>query len=137
VMPAKRGTALNTALRYFTNTTRQKSIAFVLSDFIDTAYEDQLRIAAKKHDIIGLKLYDKREQLLPDVGLLHIEDAETGAQQWVDTSSAFVRSQYEKEFFRITDYSNANFKKCGADLLHLRTDEDYVKVLQRFFISRS
>lgn len=137
VEPAKRGTALSTALRYFTNTTRQKSIAFVLSDLIDTAYEDQLRIAAKKHDIIGLKLYDKMDRLLPDVGLLRVEDLETGKQQWIDTGSAFVRHQYEKEFFRITDYSNAVFKKCGADLLHLRTDEDYVKVLQRFFISRT
>lgn len=137
IEPAKRGTALNTALRYFTNTTRQKSIAFVLSDFMDAAYEDQLRIAAKKHDIIGLKLYDKMEQLLPDVGLLRVEDVESGKQQWIDTGSKFVRHQYEKEFFRITDYSNAVFKKCGAGLLHLRTDEDYVKVLQRFFISRS
>src|ERR687889_145214 len=135
--PVKKGTALSTALRYFTNTTRQKSIAFVLSDFIDANYEDQLRIAAKKHDIIGLKLYDKMEQLLPNVGLLQIEDMESGKQQWVDTSSAFVRHQHEREFFRITDYSNGVFKKCGADLLHLRTDEDYVKVLQRFFISRS
>ena len=137
VEPAKKGTALNKALRYFTNTTRQKSIAFILSDFIDANYEDQLRIAAKKHDIIGLKLYDKMEQLLPNIGLLRVEDAETGTQQWVDTSSAFVRHQYEREFFRITDYSNGVFKKCGADLLHLRTDQDYVKVLQRFFISRT
>lgn len=137
IAPAKKGTALSTALRYFTNTTRQKSIAFVLSDFIDAGYEDQLRIASKKHDVIGLKLYDKMEQLLPDAGLLRVEDVETGTQKWVDTGSAFVRHQYEREFFRITDYSNAVFKKCGADLLHLRTDEDYVKVLQRFFISRS
>jgi uncharacterized protein (DUF58 family) len=95
VEPTKRGTALNTALRYFTNTTRQKSIAFVLSDFIDAAYEDQLRIATKKHDIIGLKLYDKMEQLLPNVGLLRVEDVETGNQKWIDTGSKFVRHQYE------------------------------------------
>jgi uncharacterized protein (DUF58 family) len=137
VEPGKKGTTLHTALRYFTNTTRQKSIAFVLSDFIDGAYEDQLRIAAKKHDVIGLKLYDKMEQRLPDVGLLRVQDAETGKHQWIDSSSGFVRQQYEREFFRITDQANANFKKCGADLLHIRTDEDYVKVLQRFFISRS
>jgi uncharacterized protein (DUF58 family) len=135
--PVKKGTALGTALRYFTNTTRQKSIAFVLSDFIDASYEDQLRIAAKKHDVIGLKLYDKMERQLPNVGMLRVEDAETGTQKWIDTGSAFVRHQHEREFFRITDYSNTVFKKCGADLLHLRTDEDFVKVLQRFFISRS
>ncbi len=137
VQPQKSGTALSTALRYFTNTTRQKSIAFVLSDFIDAGFDDQLRIAAKKHDIVGLKVYDKMEQRLPDAGLLHVQDAESGAQQWIDSSSPFVRRQYEKEFFKLTAVSDAIFKKCGADLLHIRTDEDYVKVLQRFFISRS
>lgn len=137
IKPAKKGTALSTALRYFNNTTRQKSIAFVLSDFIDAAYQDMLRIAAKKHDVIGIKLYDKMDQHLPNVGLLRIEDAETGAQQWIDTSSKRVRHEYEKEFFRVTDYCNDVFRRSGADLLHIRTDEDYVKVLQRFFISRS
>ena len=135
--PAKKGTALSTALRYFNNTTRQKSIAFVLSDFVDANYQDMLRIAAKKHDVIGIKLYDKMDQHLPNVGLLRIEDAESGEQKWVDTGSKLVRHEYEKEFFRVTDYCNDVFKRSGADLLHIRTDEDYVKVLQRFFISRS
>lgn len=137
VEPAGKSTALNTALRYFNNTTRQKSIAFVLSDFIDTAYQDMLRIAAKKHDIIGIKLYDRMDRQLPDVGMLRVADAETGRQQWIDTGSPLVRHHYEREFFRVTDYANEVFKKSGADLLHIRTDEDYVKVLQRFFISRS
>lgn len=137
IQPAQKGTAAATALRYFTNTTRQRSIAFVLSDFIDDRYHDQLRIAARKHDVIGLKIYDKMDRQLPDVGLLRVEDAETGKQKWVDTGSAMVRHAYEKEFFRITDFANDIFKRSGADLLHLRTDEDYVKVLQRFFISRT
>jgi uncharacterized protein (DUF58 family) len=135
--PKKKGTQLTTALRYFTNTTRQKSIAFVLSDFIDANYKDALRVAGNKHDIIGLKLYDKMDRILPNVGMLRIEDVETGSQKWVDTSSAFVRHEYEKEFFRVTDYCNETFRKAGCDLLHVRTDEDYVKVLQRFFISRN
>jgi uncharacterized protein (DUF58 family) len=130
-------TELKKALRYFTNTTRQKSIAFILSDFIDANYQDALRIAGNKHDIIGLKLYDRMDMQLPSVGMLRVEDAETGKQKWVDTGSSFVRYEYEKEFFRITDYSNASFKSAGCDLLHVRTDEDYVKVLQRFFISRN
>jgi uncharacterized protein (DUF58 family) len=136
VTPARKGTALSTALRYFNNTTRQKSVGFVLSDFLDTGYQDMLRIAAKKHDIIGIKLYDKMDQHLPNVGLMRIEDAESGQQQWVDTGSKLVRHEYEKEFFRVTDYCNDIFKRSGADLLHIRTDEDYVRVLQRFFISR-
>ena len=135
--PSGATTSLNTALRYFNNTTRQKSIAFVLSDFIDANYSDGLRIASNKHDIIGVKIYDKMEQKLPSVGLLRISDSETGSQKVVDTSSSFVRHEYEREFFRITDYCNNVFKKAGSDLLHIRTDEDYVKVLKRFFISRN
>jgi len=135
--PRKKGTELNKALRYFNNTTRQKSIAFVMSDFIDAAYQDALRIAGNKHDVIGIKIYDKMDQKLPKIGMLRVEDAETGKQKWVDTNSSFVRFEYEKEFFRITDYCTEVFKKAGCSLLHVRTDEDYVKVLQRFFISRN
>ena len=137
VEPKKKGTQLTAALRYFNNTTRQKSIAFVLSDFIDAHYKDALRVAGNKHDIIGLKLYDKMDRQLPNLGLLRIEDMETGIQKWIDTDSALVRYEFEKEFFRVTDYCNETFKKAGCDLLHIRTDEDYVKVLQRFFISRN
>ncbi|MFN2456923.1 MAG: DUF58 domain-containing protein [Chitinophagaceae bacterium] len=133
----KKGTRLSTALRLFNNTTRQKSIAFILSDFIDANYQDALRIAGNKHDIIGIKLYDKMDMQLPNAGILRTEDIETGKQKWVDTGSKLVRYEYEKEFFRTTDYSNQVFKKAGCDLLHIRTDEDYVKVLQHFFISRN
>jgi uncharacterized protein (DUF58 family) len=135
--PKKKGTQLSTALRYFTNTTRQKSISFILSDFIDANYQDALRISGSKHDVIGVKLYDRMDKQLPNLGMLRIEDAETGRQKWVDTGSAFVRHEYEKEFFRITDYCTESFRRSGCSLLHVRTDEDYVKVLQRFFISRN
>jgi Uncharacterized conserved protein (some members contain a von Willebrand factor type A (vWA) domain) len=133
----KRNTQLTAALKYFSNTTRQKSIAFILSDFIDANYEDALRVAGNKHDIVGIKIYDKMDKNLPDAGLLRIEDAETGKQKWVDSSNTLVRHEYEKEFFRITSYSTETFKKAGSDLLHVRTDEDYVKVLKQFFISRN
>ena len=137
VQSTKKKTQLSTALRYFNNTTRQKSIAFILSDFLDANYQDALRVSGNKHDIVGIKLYDKMDQKLPKLGMLRIEDAETGKQKWVDTNSNFVRHEYEKEFFKVTDYSNEVFRKAGSDLLHVRTDEDYVKVLQRFFISRN
>lgn len=135
--PKGTGTSVSPALRYFNNVTRQKSIAFILSDFIDANYEDALRIAAKKHDVIGMKLYDKMDRQLPDAGLLQVQDAETGATRWVDSSNSFVRYSYEQEFFRVTAYSTQTFKKAGSDLLHIRTDEDYVKILQRFFLSRN
>ena len=135
--PKSSGTAASSALRYFNNVTRQKSIAFILSDFLDANYEDALRIASKKHDVIGIKIYDRMDRQLPDAGLIQVQDAETGQTKWVDTSNSFVRYDYEQEFFRVTAYSTQTFKKSGADLLHLRTDEDYVKVLQRFFLSRN
>jgi len=137
IEPKGKGTQVSTALRFFSNSTRQKSIAFILSDFLDANYEQALRIASKKHDIIGIKLYDKMDMQLPKAGLLQVQDAESGSTKWVDSSNSFVRHQYQQEFFRVTDYSTQTFKKAGSELLHLRTDEDYVKVLQKFFISRN
>ena len=104
---------------------------------MDANYEDALRIAGKKHDVIGIKLYDKMDQQLPHAGLLQVQDAESGATKWVDSSNRFVRYSYEQEFFRVAAYSTQTFKKAGCDLLHVRTGEDYVKVLQRFFLSRN
>lgn len=133
----KKKTQLSKALRYFNNTTRQRSIAFVLSDFIDANYQDALRVVGNKHDVVGIKLYDKMDRNLPKLGMLRVEDAETGEQKWIDTNSELVRFEYEKEFFRVVDYCIDTFRKAGCDLLHVRTDEDYVKVLQHFFISRN
>ncbi len=135
--PRGKGTQVSKALRRFTNSTKQKSIAFILSDFLDANYEDALRIAGKKHDVIGIKLYDRMDIQLPNAGLVQIQDAETAKTRWVDTGNDFVRYKYEQEFFRVTDYSTQTFKKAGSDLLHIRTNEDYVKVLQKFFISRN
>jgi len=135
--PAGKGTEVSKALRYFNNVTRQKSIAFVLSDFLDANYEDALRISGKKHDVIGIKIYDKMDMELPKAGLLQVQDAETGTTKWIDSSNAFVRQSYQEEFFRITQYSSQVFKKAGSDLLHVRTGDDYVRVLQRFFLSRN
>lgn len=135
--PKSKGTEVSNALRFFNNSTRQKSIAFILSDFLDANYEQALRVAARKHDIIGIKLYDKMDMQLPDAGMIQVQDSESGKTRWVDSSSSFVRHEYQQEFFRVTDYSTQTFKKSGSDLLHLRTDEDYVKVLRKFFISRN
>jgi uncharacterized protein (DUF58 family) len=133
----RKGTHLSQALRYFNNVTRQKSIAFILSDLLDGNYEDALRVAGKKHDVIGLKIYDKMDMQLPKAGLLQVRDSETGETKWVDSGNSFVRYSYQQEFFRLTDYCVQAFKKAGCDLLHIRTGDDYVKVLQRFFLSRN
>jgi uncharacterized protein (DUF58 family) len=136
VEPKTKGTNLDAAIKYFNNTTGQKSIAFLLSDFLDTGYENDLKVIGNKHDVIGIKVYDKMDLLLPDAGLLQLEDAETGEIKWVDSSNELVRYNYQQLFFNQTDTCKKYFLKAGADLLHVRTDEDYVKVLQKFFLKR-
>jgi uncharacterized protein (DUF58 family) len=135
--PVQKGTKIGEALRRFNNSTRQKCIAFLLSDFLDTGFEDDLKVAGKKHDLVGIKVYDKMDMQLPEAGLLEVQDAETGRQQWVDTGDYSVRQQYQAAFFQHTNYWKHTFLHAGCDLLHIRTDEDYVKVLQKFFIGRN
>jgi len=132
-----KGTSLATAIKYLNNSTRQKTIVFILSDFLDDKFEDALRVAEKKHDVIGVKVYDKMDMQLPDVGLLQVGDAETGATQWVDSSDYNVQQQYQQHFFNHTEWCKQVFLRAGSDLLHVRTDDDYVKILQKFFIGRS
>ncbi len=135
--PVGRGTDIARALKTFNNTARQKCIAFVLSDFIDDKFEDALKVAGKKHDLIGVKVYDKMDMQLPDVGLVEMEDAETGRRKWIDTGDILVRQEYQNNFFSWTETCKNIFIKSGCDLLHIRTDEDYVKVLKKFFTSRN
>lgn len=134
--PKRTGTNINEALKLFSTSNRHRSIAFIMSDFIDEQYEDKLRVMGSRHDVIGLKIYDKMDLQLPDVGLLEVEDLETGKTQWLDTSDAMVRHNYQQNFIQQSERCKQIFKKSGADLLHLRTDEDYVKILQQFFLRR-
>jgi hypothetical protein len=83
-----------------------------------------------------LKVYDKMDMELPDVGLIQVVDSETGATRWIDTGDYMVRNQYQQKFFSYTDLCKNMFLKSGSDLLHVRTDEDYIKVLQKFFVGR-
>ena len=136
VEPHTKGTNLDAAIRYFNNTTGQKSIAFLISDFLDKNYENDLKVIGRKHDVIGIKVYDKMDMQLPDAGLLQFEDAETGKIKWVDSSSEMTRYNYQQNFFLCTEICKKFFLKAGADLLHIRTDEDYVKILQKFFLKR-
>ena len=134
--PKQKGTNLNEALRFFYRANRQKSIAFVLSDFVDKGYEHRLRVISRRHDTIGVKVYDKMDSTLPDIGMVKMEDAETGNNLWVDTSDALVRHNYHQSFMDQSAVCKTIFKKSGADLLHIRTDEDHVKILQQFFARR-
>ncbi|HVY74430.1 MAG TPA: DUF58 domain-containing protein [Puia sp.] len=135
--PGHRKTNISEALRFLNNTVKQKTISFLLSDFIDERYEEALRVAGKKHDLIGIKVYDRMDMELPKAGMIEAEDAETGRMAWIDTNDFMQRNAYQQSFFQMTDQSKAIFLRSGCDLLHIRTDEDYVKILQKFFISRN
>jgi uncharacterized protein (DUF58 family) len=150
IEPKRKGTNLSEAIRFFNLSVRHKSIVFLLSDFLDgqaasqdprngrseAGFDDALKVAGKKHDMIGIKVYDKMDMELPAIGMMEAEDSETGTRHWVDTSDYLVRTNYQQYFFNQTEQCKSIFQKAGCDLLHLRTDEDYVKILQRFFASR-
>ncbi|MBP6022679.1 DUF58 domain-containing protein [Ferruginibacter sp.] len=137
VEPTKKGTNLDEAIKYFTTSIKQKSIAFLLSDFLDTGYENDLKVIGNKHDVIGIRVYDKMDMQLPEAGLIQVEDAETGGSKWVDSSNAMVRYNYQQHFMQQSETCKTFFRKAGAELLHVRTDDDYVKILQQFFIKRN
>ncbi|WP_199417090.1 DUF58 domain-containing protein [Chitinophaga silvatica] len=135
--PKRKGTNIKETLRFFNNATKKRSIVFVLSDFLSGNYQDALNIAAKRHDVVGIQVYDQRDRELPDVGMIQVADAETGATQWIDTSDKAIRHHYEHQFLQHSHYCKNAFLKSGAELMSIRTDEDYVKALQTFFLNRA
>jgi hypothetical protein len=129
-------TDLSKALQYLNNNSKHKSIVFILSDFADKNYEQPLRVASKKHDVIGIQVYDRAETALPKMGLVEMADAETGATRWLDTNSPATRAAWQEQYLWLMHETKDIFKRAGADLLQIATGEDYVKVLQQFFIKR-
>jgi uncharacterized protein (DUF58 family) len=130
------GTNMEAGIKYFSNAAKQKSIAFLLSDFIDAGFEHDLKVIGGKHDVIGIHIYDKMDQQLPAAGLLQVADLESGQTRWINSSNPMVQHHYAQRFLQQAELCKNYFKKAGADLLHIRTDEDYVKLLQQFFIKR-
>ncbi|SKA10883.1 Protein of unknown function DUF58 [Chitinophaga eiseniae] len=135
--PKRKGTNIKETLRFFNNAAKKRSIVFLLSDFLSGEYQDALNIAAKRHDMVGIQVYDQRDRELPPVGLIQVADAETGATQWIDTTDRRVRQYYEHQFAQHAQYCKNAFMKSGAELMTIRTDEDYVKALQTFFLNRA
>jgi uncharacterized protein (DUF58 family) len=125
------------ALQFLNNTTRHKSIVFLLSDFADAGYHDTLRVAAKRHDVIGVQVYDQRDEQLPKAGLMQLRDAETGKMVVLNTNDAYTQYKYNQQFKKILEDAKVSFRKAGADLIQLSTGQDYVKLLQQFFIRRA
>ncbi|MEI9934067.1 MAG: DUF58 domain-containing protein [Ferruginibacter sp.] len=132
-----KATNMEEAIRFFNKTTRQKGVAFILSDFMDVQYENDLKVIGGRHDVIGLHVYDKMDMQLPPIGLMQVEDMETGATVWIDSSNELVRYNYHQQFIQRSTQCKNYFTKAGAELLNIRTDEDYVKILQQFFLKRS
>ena len=135
--PKRKGTNIKETLRFFNNATKKRSIVFMLSDFLSGNYQEALNIAAKRHDVVGVQVYDQRDKELRPVGLIQVADAETGATQWIDTTDRRVRQYYEQQFLQHSQYCKNAFMKSGAQLVSVRTDEDYVKALQTFFLNRA
>lgn len=134
--PQNKGTNVAEALRYFTSAIKKRSTAFIISDFISSPFDDQLKIANKKHDIIALKLYDRHENEFPDLGLIPVIDEETGEMQWINTGNKEVRNAYKKAALERNGRLKDTFSKSGVDFTSIGTHESYVKPLMTLFKKR-
>ena len=135
--PVQTGTTnVRVALEYLNNVQKKKTITVLMSDFISSSYDTALQLAARRHDLVGIQVYDRYDKELPAAGLVQVMDAETKELQWLDTDDKPVRTKYAEAFNQHRKYCDQSFRKSGASLLHIRTDEDYVKKLQGFFNGR-
>jgi uncharacterized protein (DUF58 family) len=134
--PKSKKTNISTGLEFLISVLKKKSIAFILSDFISSNYEKTLKIASKKHDLTGIKVFDKLEEFIPNLGLVQMFDQETEQVQLVDTSSKFVRNNYKKQRALKFKEFNDLFSRNGAGTILCRTDESYIKKLLNYFKTR-
>ncbi|MBP7390134.1 MAG: DUF58 domain-containing protein [Chitinophagales bacterium] len=135
--PSHTGTNISEALKYFNNVVKKKCIAFLISDFMNTGFKDALNISARKHDLIGLHIYDEREAVLTDAGLIQMRDAESGNEFWVDTSDKKMRDAYSKHFQQNLKATKELFGKSGAQLESIKTEDNYVISLMSMFKRRA
>jgi len=140
--PENNGTDVGEALRYLTNAIKKKCTAFVLSDMIDVdpkgapRYEDALKVAVNRHDIGVIQVYDPRERTIPAVGLLHVKDAETGVDAWINSDSRSVRESYAKWWNSSVDSMESLLRRYHVDSVSISTTDDYAKGLMTFFRKR-
>ena len=140
--PTTDGTDISEALRYLTNAIKKKCTAFLLSDMLDVQedgsprYEEALKVAVNRHDLSVIEVFDPRERSIPDVGLVHIKDSETGKAAWVNTSDRKMRLAYEEWFRRMEETSSRMFMKYNVDKVSIAVDDDYVKGLMSLFKNR-
>jgi len=135
--PEHRKTNLSEALRYLTNAIKKRCTTFVISDFMDEGFEDALKIANQKHDVVALRVFDPREAEMPDVGFVKLKDAETGEYYWANTSSRRTREAYMTWWKENEESLRNAFSKSGVDNVAVPTNEDYVKALISLFKKRA
>ena len=136
--PEDKQTNIEQALEYMTNSIKKRCTCFLISDFIDEHdFSHALAIANRKHDVVALRVYDPRENVLPPVGMMFLTDAETGEQMWVDTSDKRLRDEYAKYMAEWQKELENTFKRSGVDVANIRSDEDYVRALIALFKKRS
>ena len=135
--PENKGTNLNEALRFFRNTQKKRSIAFVISDFFDTNnFMEGMKVSRKKHDMVAIRLFDPAEFELPKMGLVQLFNAETGKTSWVNSNSVLVQDYYTKEAVLSETKIKDDFKRAGIDLATFSTEQDYIPVLMKLFQRR-
>lgn len=139
--PSSTYTNIGEALRYLTGAIKKHSTAFLLSDFVDfdgekCRYEDAMKIASNKHDIVGIRIYDHREESMPDVGIVELRDAESGERVWFDTASRRVRDTYNQAFVTSAATITTTLNRSRVDNVAISTADDYVKSLIKLFMKR-
>ncbi len=135
--PESKTTNIDNALQFLTDALKKRCTTFLISDFIDDHdYQKALTIAGRKHDLTAIQVYDKRDSVMPNVGLIKLHDPETGEEKWVNTSSLKVRNLYGKWWYERQMKMNECLAKCRVDLVSIATDEDYVKGLMSLFKKR-
>ncbi len=135
--PQSKGTNISQAIKYLNNVNKKRSIVFILSDFLTTGYETPLRIAGKKHDVIGIHIFDQAEYKLPSIGLIKVMDSESENTMIIDTSSQNIKQKYEKWYAENFKYFKNNFNKLGLDTIDIRVKDDYSLALHKFFKRRA
>lgn len=135
-VPEHKKTNISQALKYFTNVIKKRSIAFLISDFMDSNYEEALKIANRKHDVVGIRIHDKRENELPNIGMIKIVDSESGELLWLDTSDQKVRTSYKASALEFEDTLKKLLNRSGVDFTSIATHESYVTPLVNLFKKR-
>ncbi len=135
--PQSKKTDITKALKYLSNMLKKKAIVFVLSDFMTDGYEQTMKIVGKKHDVTGIRVYDEKEEAISNLGMVQMQDEETGELLLVNTASKTVRVNYAKHYNERVNYFENTFRRSGSGVIHTRTDESYVKKLLGYFKRRA